>query len=120
MSHSVLVPAAACLLAAATACGGPGRSTYEWGGYQNSVREFAAQPGGVDVGAHVARLTASEEKSLLGGRPLPPGFQAHLGYLLLLQGDIDRALVAFESEMQSYPESRAFVAGLLDRLEGAQ
>lgn len=120
MSRPIFKLAGACLLALATGCVAPSQTTYEWAGYQRSVMDFATQPGGVDVAVHIARLSVSRERSLQVGRPLPPGFQAHLGYLLLLQGSFDLAQTAFDSEMQSYPESRAFLAGLLARLEDPQ
>lgn len=51
------------------------------------------------------------------GRPLPPGFQAHLAMLYGKTGRLDRLVENLEAEKTQYPESTAFVDFLLKNLK---
>ncbi|MEZ6017848.1 MAG: DUF4810 domain-containing protein [Planctomycetota bacterium] len=101
-----------------TACSSP-RSLYRWGAYEDSVHELTANPDAVDVGRELERMLEVVRASRDYGSPVPPGVHAHVGYLYSLQGDLDSARAAFLSEKELYPESTAFVDGVLARM-GAQ
>ena len=97
-----------------TACQTPDR--YSWGSYENSVYSTTSAVGEVDVGAEIDSLTQLVEKARNEGKSVPPGLHAHIGYLYSLQGDIDTAVAAFETEKELYPESTVFVDGVLARI----
>ncbi len=97
-----------------TACQAPDH--YAWGSYENSVYSTTSAAGEVDVGAEIHALTQLVEKARDQGKPVPPGLHAHIGYLYSLQGDIDTAVAAFETEKELYPESTVFVDGILARI----
>jgi hypothetical protein len=46
----------------------------------------------------------------------PPGMYAHLGYLYVQVGNLDKAVGAFETEKALFPESEAFIDRMLDKL----
>ena len=50
-------------------------------------------------------------------RPLPPGFRAHLGFLLSQVGESDSAKTQFEEEKFHFPESTVFMDQLLGKIK---
>lgn len=93
-------------------------SLYEWDGYEDSV--YTVTAGDADVGAEIARIQKALQRGADEDKKAPPGMHAHLGYLYLIDGDPDNAAAAFETERELYPESTAFIDGLLERLGANQ
>lgn len=91
---------------------------YYWGSYEDSVGRVAGAED-FDVAAEVDRLETDLEKAQNEDRPVPPGFHAHLAYLLYLQGDTDGAVRQLETEKSRYPEGGRFVDFLLQRIAGS-
>lgn len=108
----------AVLALAGASCAGP--SIYEWGPYQESVYDLTANAGQVDVGAWIDQLNLTVEKARAEERPIPPGMHAHIGLLYTMQGQLDTAAAAFESEKELYPESAVFVDRLRQRMEASR
>jgi len=108
-------PALALLLGA---CASPG--LYDWGDYEGSVRRVSNESEGFDVAAEIDRLETTLEQAQNADRAVPPGFHAHLGYLLYVNGDAAGAASQFETEKARYPESRRFVDFMLARISGSQ
>ena len=95
-------------------------SRYEWGDFESCIYDVTTNAGGVDVVAEIDRLTLVVEKARESGKLVPPGLHAHLGYLYSLNGEVDTAVAAFESEKELYPESTVFIDGILKRIEAQE
>lgn len=104
----ILAMAGALLL---TGCAtGPG-PLYYWGEYQPQVYGHLSGEKGPDE--QIANLEAGIEKARAIGKPLPPGYSAHLGVLYAEKEDGDKMLHYFDAEKKQYPESAAYIDFLL-------
>ena len=108
--HLSLLITALCAL---NACA---KSIYYWGRYEDLVYDTYANPGKADVGTQVAKLTEDIDRASAEGKPVPPGVHAHLGYLYYQQGNLGGAQQEFQTEKKLFPESAAFVDGMLQRM----
>ena len=75
-----------------------------------------AKPETVSVDEQIIFLEEDIEIGRSKDLPAPPGMYAHLGYLYLQTGNVDKAVAAFETEKTLFPESEAFINRLLDKL----
>ncbi len=116
MRRSFVIAAAICAL---TACQ-QNRSRYAWAHYEDSVWSMTHAEGAADIDAQIALLQETVEGAGQSGRAIPPGMHAHLGMLYSMRGERDIARAAFESERELYPESTAFIDGLIARMGGDQ
>jgi len=64
-------------------------------------------------------LEAHAEKARGANANLPPGFRAHLGMLMLEQGNPQRARELWQAEKLAFPESAAYIDSLLKRLDAS-
>ncbi len=112
--HLPLVMAALCALAASSACARP--SLYFWGRYEAMVYEMYAKPGQADPVTQTAKLTEDIERARAEGKAAPPGVHAHLAYLYYQQGNLGGVQQELQTEKTLFPESAAFVDGVLERL----
>jgi hypothetical protein len=88
---------------------------FEWGNYEGALYAYAKKP------ETRPQYRAALESAIQKGRQtnrIAPGLQAELGYVLLEDGDKAGARVQFEGEMHDFPESKAFLKGVVDRLDG--
>lgn len=101
-----------------TACAEPGPRppAYGWANYEDLIYDMYAEPGEATPEAQIDQLSAGVEQAESAGRQAGPGVYAHLGYMQYLTGNIDAARGAFERERSLYPESTAFMDGLLKQL----
>lgn len=113
--HLPLVMAALCALGALSACA-VHPALYSWGRYEEMIYQMYMKPGEADPVAQTAKLTEDIEKAKAGGKPVPPGVHAHLAYLYYQQGNIGGAQQELQIEKTLFPESAAFVDGVLERL----
>lgn len=97
-----------------------GRGIYHWGPYETSVWNVTHADGAADIDAEIAAFGEVIEKARLTDTPVAPGMHAHLGLLYSMKGQLDAARAAFESERELYPESAAFIDGLIERMGGSQ
>jgi len=107
-----LLVAAFCALSACAS-----KSIYYWGHYEDLLYDMHAKPGTADPGTQVAALTEDIDKAHAQGKPVPPGVHAHLGYVYYQQGNLGSAEQEFQTEKQLFPESTAFIDGLLKRMK---
>ncbi len=100
-------PALALLL---SGCAAP--TIYYWGQYEDTLFASYAAPGEMPPERQVELLEEDRQKARSENTPLPPGFNAQLGYLYYQLGMTDEARQSFEIEKALFPES----AVLMDRL----
>ena len=98
-----------------TACGTP-KTIYSWGRYEQLVYTMYAKPDKATPELQVTQLEEDFQKARAKNKPVPPGFQAHLGYLYVQLGKSDQARQAFETEKVNFPESAVFMDRLLANL----
>ena len=111
-----LTLAVLCLLLAA--CAGKDPSIYHWGGYEEQVYEgFQIESNNTSPDKQLQTLEEEQQKAASKGKPLPPGFQAHLGYLYFQTGQLNKAAMAFESEKKQFPESAVYMDLVLGKLK---
>lgn len=113
MTIQRLVPLLACLLA--VGCATQNRGLYQWGSYENQIYAMYADSGKSSPQEQILTLESDLEKARAANRPLPPGFQAHLGYLYFQTGKLDQAIAAFETEKLLFPESRPYMDRLISQ-----
>ena len=87
---------------------------YYWGEYEGLVYKMYNKPGQATPAAQVDLLTRDIEKAQAAGKPIPPGVYAHLGYMHVIQGNVDQSKTAFFQEKALYPESTV----LMDKMLG--
>jgi len=93
------------LLFLAVAFGGLGcgaTTMYHWGDYEDSLYDYYKNP------AEVEELTETLAVIIEKGEPdgrVPPGIYAEYGYLLLVSGKAGEAMVYFQKERNTWPES---------------
>lgn len=95
----------------------PGCSSpiYQWGPYEDSVARMY-QPGGVDPAAEAAAIGEHIERTVSRGKLVPPGMRAHYGMLLIETGNAERGTAALRAEKEAFPESAAFIDGVIARM----
>lgn len=94
------------------------KSLYYWGHYEQNVYDMYVVPDQATAEVQVEEMEADIEQARAAGRPLPPGFQAHLGFLYFQLGNFDMARRSFESEKVTFPESTVLMDRFIDKLEG--
>jgi len=92
-------------------------SLYRWGEYESVVYDMYMRPGKADPTTQIATLNEDIERTNAEGRHVPPGVHAHLGYLYYGQGQLDAAYAQFTLEKTLFPESTAFIDGILARMK---
>lgn len=105
----------ACLAFATIASCGTG-PRYEWGGYESMLRRAWLEPGAMDPADATARLQEQVEATLAAQRLVPPGVRAHLAWMHADAGNRAECERWLRAEAEAYPESRAFVDGMIARL----
>jgi len=99
----------------------PPQTMYYWGDYSDTLYKYKkdATPEMLDI--HKTELLDIILKSNEKGLRIPPGINAELGYIYLLQEQYDQAMVYLKKEKSIYPESTKFIDDLLQNLnEGEQ
>ncbi len=95
-------------------CGTSGM--YAWGHYEDSVYRMTSDEGDFELEAEIEVLQEDLAKARERGERVPPGFHAHLGYLMYLAGDVENARGNMLSEKELFPESAVFVDRTLARM----
>ena len=100
-----------------TACASQEHSLYHWGGYQEQIYEgFQIESGNTSPEKQLQKLQEEQQKAASKNKPLPPGYQAHMGYLYFQTGQADKAVMAFETEKKQFPESTVYMDLVLGKL----
>lgn len=95
------------------ACVTPPQPLYYWGSYQGQVYSYLSKEKSPEE--QILALEADKEKAAATGKPLPPGFLAHLGLLYGQTGRLDRLEENLSAEKKQFPESAAYVDFLLKK-----
>ena len=91
---------------------------YQWDGYESVVYESLEETDARSHDARAKELEETIEKSKSTGKLIPPGLYAQLGYHYYQSGDKTKAIAAFESEKNLFPESSVFIDRLLKTEDG--
>ncbi len=89
---------------------------YRWGVYEDLVYAGWKEPGSADPVSAAQRLEEDLLRTETEGGRVPPGVNAHLGYLRLNTGDTAGAADAFRAERALFPESATLMDSFLARL----
>lgn len=92
---------------------------YYWGNYEPQVYENLRKEGRSTADQIVA-LEKTVQQAKAANKPLPPGFQAHLGMLYLAEGKSEQMRLLLENEKAAFPESAGFMDFLLTRIDKRQ
>ncbi len=98
-------------------CSSP-KGLYYWGGYQGQIYNMYFAPGEAPPERQLEMLEADVERARSKGKPLPPGYRAHMGYLYFQLGKFDLARQSFVAEKAAFPESEVLMDRFIKRLEG--
>ena len=96
-----------------TACAAPREPLYYWGNFP--AQQYAYLQGGQGPEEGIQALEKTREEAKAQGKPLPPGFQAHLGLLYGQTGRTDLFEQYLAAEKLQYPESAAYIDFLLQK-----
>ena len=91
---------------------------YYWGDYQRALYgHFTKEKGPQE---QIAALEAGLEKARAVGKPVPPGYNAHLGLLYAEGEQTDQMLTYFEAEKTLYPEGSTYMDFLMRKFKPAR
>ncbi len=99
-------------------CAAGPQPLYYWGDYQTQLYGHFTKDKGAEE--QIAALEAGIEKARAAGRPVPPGYHAHLGILYAQGEHADQMQKYFEAEKALYPEGTAYVDFLLRKFKQPQ
>ena len=106
---------AAALVSCALLSGCQSPYMYTWGAYEPLVYQMYRSPKDATPEKQIKILQKEAAQAESRHRELPPGFRAHLGYLLTQVGENDAARIQFESEKAHFPESAQFMDHLMGK-----
>lgn len=94
-------------------CANRPQPLYHWGSFQE--QQYAYFKGDKGPEDAIQQLEQTREEAKARGKPVPPGFQAHLGMLYGQTGRTDLFEQNLLAERQQFPESSAYVDFLLKK-----
>ena len=104
------------LLTLCSACASPPKPLYGWGNYPSLTKDYLSQEG-ADPAQHIKALESTLRIIQGNGQQPPPGMHAHLGWLYVQAGNAEQSLAFLQQERLLFPESAAFIDGLLIRMQ---
>lgn len=112
MRRNLLKASAALIFCAViSGCATGPQPLYHWGNYQAQVYEsFKGETGPEE---QINKLQETSAKAAATGKTVPPGFNAHIGFLYGQIGKIDDMISHFLSEKKLFPESSTYIDFLL-------
>jgi hypothetical protein len=88
---------------------------YTWGNYDGSLYTYYKNP--ENSAAYMESLSKIVAEAETSKKTLAPGLYAEYGYMLLQQKKTDEAIVYFNKEKQTWPESGYFMDGMIKNAE---
>lgn len=98
-----------------TGCVSRPQPIYHWGNFQAQQYAYFKGEKGPENG--IQELLKIQEEAKAKGRPVPPGFKAHIGMLYGLTGRTDLLEQHLLAERQQFPESAVYVDFLLKKTQ---
>ncbi|MEK6628676.1 MAG: DUF4810 domain-containing protein [Bdellovibrionota bacterium] len=102
-------------LAILSSCVSP--TKYYWGEYENILYTQSQEPGRATPEYQIEKLQSDIQIAASKGKPLPPGFYAHLGYQYLQIGKAGDARKYFTAEKMAFPESTVLMNRFIAKLK---
>ncbi|MBK9131510.1 MAG: DUF4810 domain-containing protein [Gammaproteobacteria bacterium] len=96
-------------------CATVSQSNLYWGNYSHTLYEYKKNPNDNTKMAHQTELQSIVEKSKQLNLRVPPGIYAELGVFAMESGDSKSANQYFLLERETYPESSALMAHVIDK-----
>ncbi len=93
-------------------CATQNRPQYIWKDYSASLYTVKKNPSDESLKTHKDLLLSIIEESKSTNYRVPPGVYCEYGYILMKEGKKEEALVYFDLEEKTYPESRVFIQNL--------
>jgi len=87
-----------------------------WGKYSSTLYEVKKNPGESSIARHQTELHKIIDVSHRKRLKVPPGLSAELGNIYLKQGKKEKAIIYFNQETATYPESRHFVTTMINNI----
>ena len=91
---------------------------YYWGNYESIILNMYKNPGEEAPAVQIDKLNTDIQMAANKGKPVPPGVYAHLGFVYAANGNLDKAMEAFNQEKTIYPEAKIFIEGIEKRALG--
>lgn len=95
------------------------QSLFYWGEYEKMLGDYYAKPGTMTAAEQVRLLQNTVYSATRANKPVGPGIYAHLGVAYADLGQQADAEAAFASEVALYPESKAWIEGMVKRARDA-
>lgn len=111
--HFTRLAPAALFATLLTACAAQREPLYYWGSFP--AQQYAYFQGDKGPEESIQALEKTREEARAKGKPLPPGFQAHLGLLYGQTGRTDLFEQYLQAEKQQFPESLTYIDFLLKK-----
>jgi len=89
---------------------------YYWGNYSGTLYNYKKGLTPELLEKHKGELREIIDKSDEQNLRIPPGVNAELAYILLLENNSEEARVLFEKELSIYPESSKFINDLVNSI----
>ncbi len=109
-----LVAISACLLAG---CVTAPPTIYNWGSYEQVVYASYHSPQDAPPERQVETMEKDYQVARSTGKPVPPGWHAHLAVLYYHLGKADQAQQELLTEKANFPESGVFVDRLMANMK---
>jgi hypothetical protein len=93
---------------------------YTWGDYSSSLYNLKKDPQEENLNKHKQVLLKIIEDSRVSGLRVPPGVYCEYGYIMVKEGKSSEALLYYDLEEKTYPESTVFVQRLKSQLTKAK
>ena len=93
-------------------CSNISEAGYYWGRYAVTLYAYQKSPSPETLAQHEKELRDIIEYSNENQLKVPPGIYAELGYIEQNRGEAATALSFYQQEMNTYPESQAFLERL--------
>lgn len=88
---------------------------YDYGSYSEDFYGMKKDAGAEASGEWKTTLEEIITKSNAQSLRVPPGVYANLGYIYLKVNNTEKAIVYFEEEKKTYPESEIFMTRLIEK-----
>ncbi|MDR1343008.1 MAG: DUF4810 domain-containing protein [Prevotellaceae bacterium] len=93
------------------------KTLYNWGKYQEASYSYVKNNTDNDLEKLLKEYQYIIDHQKAGRKTVPPGIYADYGYLLVKQGKTKEGIALMKMEIALYPESTAFIEGIIKRLE---